>query len=91
VTCLSSPPVSAVQHITNSSQTSRLVRKVPKNLCVRECEIEVTQLATPAISLRRQFILNAAQSAQFLQPSNEDITLETLVEPELLITVGQLI
>jgi hypothetical protein len=49
------------------------------------------KFATPAISLRRQFILNAAESAQFLQPSNEDITLETLIEPELLFTVGQLI
>jgi hypothetical protein len=61
------------------------------DLSVRDYEIQVRPLATPAISLRRQFILNAAQSAQFLQPSNEDITLETLIEPELLITVGQLI
>jgi hypothetical protein len=29
VNCLSSPPVSAVQHITDSSLTSRRVRKVP--------------------------------------------------------------
>ena len=31
-----------------------------------------------------------AQSALSRQPSNEDITLETLIEPKLLVTVGQL-
>jgi hypothetical protein len=32
----------------------------------------------------------AAQPTHLLQPSNEDITLETLIKPKLLITAGQL-
>ena len=34
-------------------------------------------------------MLNAAQSFQLLQPGNEDVTLETLFESKLLVTVGQ--
>jgi hypothetical protein len=52
-------------------------------------EMQVELLAVPG-NPRRYFIVTQAQSAHLLQPINEDITLEALIEPKLLITVGRL-
>lgn len=35
-------------------------------------------------------MLNAAQSALLLQPGNEDIALETLIEPKLPVAISQI-